>query len=92
MTGTRHLELPAGYDYDYINSEVIPPADLLRKHRADESTDIYFLSNTRPFARAETISFRTSDRNPEPSQCRNPTPAFRIAGICPHDPPGIAFA
>lgn len=55
-----------------MNSEVIPPADLLRKHRADESTDIYFLSNTRPSARAETISFRTSDRNPAHSTLPEP--------------------
>jgi hypothetical protein len=62
MTG---INLTQAFERLKVTPDVVVPADVLWKHRADESTDIYFLSNTRPSPRTETISFRTNDRTPE---------------------------
>lgn len=59
------INLTQAFERLGITPDIIVPTDVLWKHRADESTDIYFLSNTRPSARSETISFRTNDRTPE---------------------------
>lgn len=62
MTG---INLSQAFERLKVTPDVVVPADVLWKHRADETTDIYFLTNTRPSARTETVSFRTSDRTPE---------------------------
>lgn len=62
MTG---MNLTQAFERLKVTPDVVVPADVLWKHRADETADIYFLTNTRASARTETISFRTSDRSPE---------------------------
>ena len=62
MTG---ITLTQAFERLGVTPDVVVPADVLWKHRSDETTDIYFLSNPRASARTETISFRTSDRTPE---------------------------
>jgi hypothetical protein len=59
------INLTQAFERLKVTPDVVVPADVLWKHRADETTDIYFLTNTRPSARTETVSFRTSDRTPE---------------------------
>jgi hypothetical protein len=59
------INLTQAFERLKVTPDVIVPADLLWKHRADASTDIYFLSNTRASTRTETISFRTNNRTPE---------------------------
>jgi len=62
MTG---MNLTQAFERLKVTPDVVVPADVLWKHRADEAADIYFLTNTRASARTETISFRASDRAPE---------------------------
>jgi hypothetical protein len=62
MTG---MNLAQAFERLGVTPDVVVPADVLWKHRAEETTDIYFLTNTRASARTETISFRTNDRSPE---------------------------
>ena len=62
MTG---ISLTQAFERLGLTPDVVVPADVLWKHRGDETTDIYFLSNQRSSARTETISFRTCDRTPE---------------------------
>jgi len=46
-------------------SDVECSEGILWKHRRDEDTDIYFISNQRPIGRTEAISFRVANRTPE---------------------------
>jgi hypothetical protein len=62
MTG---INLAQAFERLGVTPDIMVPADVLWKHRADNATDIYFLSNTRASARTETICFRISDRIPE---------------------------
>ena len=75
------------------------PDGILWKHRRDEDTDIYFISNQRLIGRTVTLSFRVADRAPElwwPDSGRCDSPAFdlengRVRMKLPLAPAGSGF-